>query len=186
VPTATRDGALLGEECGEVVGPNQISVVGCAAPNVCEGQRCQAVVPAGGACASDRTPCETGYVCWPDSPDEDADATCKRITVTGEEGADCLEVLGDPASVYCNPVLLLGCKDGKCARIGDGSQGSTCFNDQDPRIPCDDGLHCDDASSSCAPQKGAGAPCERDRECLSDFCNSDGETSSCLGSQRCP
>jgi hypothetical protein len=184
VPLVRVANAPLGADCGDVTSATEVTFTSCAAPNVCEGGKCQAIVPAGAVCTGDRTPCAKGYVCWPDGVGAET-GTCKAVTFADTAGAACNQEFGSPTAVYCNPVLFLGCKEGKCERIGDGSAGSTCFTNQDPDVPCGDGLYCDSAAYQCSALKPEGAPCDDYDECASGYCDTSPEQPVCAASSLC-
>jgi len=173
VAVGTTENAASGVTCGEVYTATTMTIVTCVAGLACDGSGetsvCAAVVPKGGTCRGDYTPCELGSVCVR-SDAEAASGTCGEFPVVDTVGATCDEDFGSASRKFCNPIKGLGCYQGKCAKVGDGSIGSRCF-EADLPDSCVAGAFCDGASNTCLTARANGGSCERDNDCASNYCD---------------
>ncbi|MDB4931856.1 MAG: Tryptophan synthase alpha chain [Myxococcaceae bacterium] len=180
VPVCTRtcvDGtfgpdAAEGESCGRVpVQGGGVRLVACAGhdlfctddlvgPGTCrrvrrEGERCEPV-----------DACATGLACRA-SPGTTATA-CRRVTLVDAPGGACD---AEGAVGLCNAMLNLTCVSGACRRDGDGSVDSPCRTSD--LWPCQPGLYCAEATSTCQPRLAPGAACTYSADCRSNECSQD-------------
>jgi len=182
----SESGAAAGAQCGEVETGTDVKDVRCAAGLACvweseaDHRVCRAPIAAGGACNDDDAPCALGTICLPDGEDS---GKCGSINVANAVGATCDEGEDPTTSIYCNPVLFLGCVAGKCAAAGDGTVGATCFAVADVGGECLPENMCDRATNKCVAKKADGAPCESGTECVSGQCSFTGDTGTCATDQ---
>ncbi|MCC7538427.1 MAG: hypothetical protein IT379_19540 [Deltaproteobacteria bacterium] len=162
-----------GSPCGTFTTGADRTVIHCATGHGCAespsgGGTCVALPEADGPCGEDGQLCQDDQLC--------VAGTCRAITVQRTEGAAC----DREALAVCDPALRLSCEDGVCVRVGDGSEGSACAGDDLLDIGCDAGLVCVDGL--CRRPAADGAPCQRDRECASDYCDDpDGDLTGTCG-----
>lgn len=190
VPVEFVEGGAKGAECGEIHATDAIVVVRCAAPFVCTEGSCQEVIASGGTCTSDHSPCVTGTACMPNAngplPDGGGDTgTCREPPFTATEGAACVTDWEATNPTFCDPVSLLTCVNGKCERIGDGTEGARCLAGIDAPPLCNAGLYCDGATATCRPPQADGATCEGDDECESGLCVWGTEAGRCEPATNC-
>lgn len=159
-----RTGAALGEPCGQVEGEIS-SYTACRAGLYCryagDTPTCAEPVASGGACTEDDR-CLNGYC---------DDGICRTGTLRTAAGETC-----DLSNIFCDGSRHLGCSEGVCVEVGDGTLGAPCTLEDDPYLPlltCDDGLYCnmDLDTPACATLKVLAAPCESGAECETGVCD---------------
>ena len=191
VPVEIVEGAAKGAECGDLHATDKVTLVRCATPLACAEGTCQDVIPDGGTCASDHSPCARGTACMPDDggtpPDGGGDVTgtCRVPPFADTEGSACQPDWEAPSPMFCDPVKLLACVNGKCQRIGDGTEGARCLAGQDTPALCNTGLYCDRATATCRPPQADGQTCESDDECVSGYCLYEADTAVCRPAPAC-
>jgi len=166
---AVRLGATagLGQPCG-LVG-NDGTTSPCAQNLWCPGSRstCQALIAQGALCPSANSLCQGldvcqrrptgGYACAP--------------LVLREEGQSCDEF----ARIRCNDYHQLLCDEGRCRRVGDGSEGSVCSLPPQSEsgfareVLCDEGMACG-TDGRCQRFQPVGAACDQRDQCESYEC----------------
>jgi len=178
--------AAVGQPCGSLGSPPDISEVACQSGAVCdaasgEAGTCVATVPVGSACTFQVDVCADNAQCIP-SPD--FSATCVAVTLVKTAGGGCA-----PADVaFCDPFSRLTCDEASqtCQPYGDGSLGATCPADSFfsfPGLTCNEGLYCSPDSATCVTAKADGESCNEDEECLSGTCEFSSGT--CTSEEQC-
>lgn len=140
-----------GGACDEQHTADKVTISRCASGLACYAEVCTAIVAKGGTCDDDHTPCELGTICMPETEDA-ASGTCvpQPFTVGAGQACDALGTFVSSAR-FCNIAENLGCFDGTCLLLGDGSVGSRCLNLDLAGGECDDGNACDEATNTCQP-----------------------------------
>ncbi len=167
--------AAVGEACDEVdEGGSRVRLTRCMdglacaipSPLAVEG-RCVRPRGAGEACARGDY-CSGGQRC-------DATATtagrCVPSGLTEVAGGPCTAGVRTGGNLpSCDPLAQLECgDDGRCVRVGDGSEGSRCVGAGGTEGLCNPGLFCN-VSGTCQRQLPDGAQCARTTMCRSGAC----------------
>lgn len=139
-----------GGTCGEAQTNDEIAIAQCTRGLACNNEVCVTIVAKGDGCDDDHTPCALGTICMPEQED-DVDGTCVAQPFTVGLGGACDELESYTSrSKFCNIAENLGCIDGTCVALGDGSVGSRCAN-LHLSGECDEGNACDTATYTCQP-----------------------------------
>ncbi len=139
-----------GGACDELHTADKLTIARCASGLACYREVCTAIVPKGGTCDDDHTPCALGTICMPEVEDA-ATGTCvpQPFTVGAGQACDAPGTYVSSAK-FCNIAENLGCIDGTCLELGNGSVGSRCVN-LGLSGECWEGSACDAATNTCQP-----------------------------------
>lgn len=155
--------ATVGAPCGFLSSDTTVTHANCAPGFYCSAPSwtgvgtCQMQLAEGFPCTSPSV-CQASYVC-----SRDEVPVCAAPPAMSQFiGEGCSSDFGP----VCDGWRNLGCIDGTCAALGDGTLGSAC----DDHTFCNSGLFCDD-SWHCAAQLADGTTCHSHNQCASGRCS---------------
>lgn len=170
-PVADVAGGVEGQRCGVIPG-TPANRVSCMTGLACISGMCRRPVAAGAPCTSDDA-CVAGTACARTPGTTTRTCVSPSVIVRSTAGGMCSA--NGATAPLCNPLAHLECNAmSTCVSLGDGSMGSRCIPGNDLlAATCNEGLRCDQTSSTCVPRAATGQACMRDSDCLSNECEGD-------------